>query len=45
LYETDSGTTLSVIKPSVAMSMIENDKLVEVSREVEEKLEKVFNDI
>jgi len=45
LYETDGGTTLSVVKPSVAMSMIDNSALADVAQEVQRKLKQVFDDI
>ena len=45
LYETDGNTTVSIIRPSVAMSMIDNAKLESLAGEVEEKLKKVFDEI
>jgi hypothetical protein len=39
------ASAVSIIKPSVAMGMIDNQKLESVAREVEEKLNKVFDDI
>ena len=45
LYETDNGTNISIVKPSVAMSMVENDALADVAKDVENKLKQVFDDI
>jgi uncharacterized protein (DUF302 family) len=41
LREKDGNTVLSVIRPTVAMSMIENPALAPLAREIEEKLERV----
>jgi len=43
VYEKDGKTVLSIVRPSVAMQMIDNVKLKKVSEEVEEKLKKVFD--
>ena len=43
VYEKDSKTYISVIKPSVAMSMVDNPNLAEIAGEVETKLKKVFD--
>ena len=45
VYEKDEKTVLSIIKPSVAMNMIQNKQLLEVARKVEQKLKKVFESI
>lgn len=45
LHETDGGTAVSVVKPTVAMSMIDNSALADVAREVQDKLKQVFDDI
>lgn len=43
VYEKDNGTALAVIRPKVAMAMVNNEALGKLADEVEEKLEKVFN--
>jgi uncharacterized protein (DUF302 family) len=45
VYEKDNKTVVSIIKPSVAMNMIQNEQLLEVARKVEQKLKKVFESI
>ena len=45
VYEKGNRTVISMIKPMVAMEMIDNGKLKEVARNVQEKLERVFNSI
>jgi uncharacterized protein (DUF302 family) len=46
LYEPEEGTTtVAVIKPSVAMSMIENSDLADLARKVEDALHQVFEEI
>jgi uncharacterized protein (DUF302 family) len=46
LYEPEAGkTTVAVIKPSVAMSMIENSDLADLAQKVEDSLQKVFEEI
>lgn len=45
VFEKDGKVVLSLIKPSVAMSMIENDKLEKIASSIEKKLEKVFASI
>ena len=45
VYEKDSKTYISVIKPSVAMSMVDNPDLAEIAGEVETKLKKVFDSV
>jgi len=45
VYEKDDKTVVSIIKPSVAMNMIQNEQLLEVARKVEQKLKKVFESI
>ena len=45
VYEKDVKTVVSIIKPSVAMNMIQNEQLLEVARKVEQKLKKVFESI
>ena len=46
LYEPEAGTTtVAVIKPSVAMSMIENSDLAVLAQKVEDSLHSVFEEI
>lgn len=45
VYEKDDKTVLSIIKPSVAMNMIQNEQLLEIAHKVEQKLKKVFESI
>lgn len=46
LYESDDGgTTISFIKPSVAMGMIENKELEKTAGSVEDALKKAFDEI
>jgi len=43
IYEKEGKTILSVIKPSTAMGMIENEALKQIAFEVESKLKQVFD--
>lgn len=43
IYVKDGKTFLGVVKPSVAMAMVENDNLASVAGRVEEKLTRVFD--
>ena len=43
VYESGGKTVLAVIKPSVAMQMIENESLAKTAAEVEGLLKKVFD--
>lgn len=43
VYEKGGRTVLSVIRPSVAMQMVDNVQLQKVSEEVEGKLKKAFD--
>lgn len=45
IYEKEGKTILSVIKPSIAMGMIENEALKQIATEVESKLKQVFDSI
>jgi uncharacterized protein (DUF302 family) len=45
LFEKEGKIVLSVIKPSSAMKMIENEKLNEIAFFIEEKLKKAFDSI
>ena len=43
VYEKDGKTVISMIKPTMAMGMIDNNDLKSVAERVESKLELVFN--
>ena len=43
LYEQGAGTVLAAIKPSAAMSMIDNPSLRDTARDVEAKLQEFFD--
>ena len=43
IYEKEGTTILSIIKPSTAMGMIENEALRQIATEVEAKLKEVFD--
>ncbi|MFA5180532.1 MAG: DUF302 domain-containing protein [Syntrophales bacterium] len=45
VYEKDSKTVLSIIRPTVAMQMIDNIELQKAAEVVEEQLKKVFDAI
>ena len=45
VYEKGSKTVLSIIRPTVAMQMVDNAELQKVSEEVEGKLKKAFDAI
>lgn len=45
VYEKDNGTALAIIRPKVAMQMVDNELLGKLANDVEAKLEKVFNSI
>ena len=45
VYEKDHKTALAIIRPKVAMQMVENELLGGLAEDVEAKLEKVFNSI
>ncbi|MCF7870442.1 MAG: DUF302 domain-containing protein [Candidatus Omnitrophica bacterium] len=45
VYEKESGTAISIIKPTVAMGMIDNEKLKQIAMNVEAQLKKVFDSI
>lgn len=45
VYEDNSNVYVSAILPSVAMNMVENPKLAEISKEVEEKLKFVIDSL
>lgn len=43
VYEKDNSTVVSIIKPSAAMGMIDNDALKKIALRIEKKLEHVIN--
>jgi uncharacterized protein (DUF302 family) len=45
VYEKDHGTALAVIRPTVAMQMVENEALADLAAQVEAKLERVFSSV
>jgi len=45
VYEKNSKTVLSIIRPMVAMQMIDNAELRKISEVVEGKLKKVFDSV
>jgi len=45
VYEKSGKTVLSVIRPAVAMQMVDNAELNKIAEEVEEKLKKAFDAI
>ena len=45
IFEGEGKTIISIIKPTMAMGMIDNDRLKSVAEKVELKLEKVINSI
>jgi len=45
VYERGSKTVISIIKPTVAMGMIDNEELKQIARLVEMKLKKVFESL
>lgn len=45
IYEKEGKTVLSIIRPSIAMGMIENEALKQIAIEVEAKLKEVFDSI
>ena len=45
VYEKGNRTAISIIKPMVAMEMIDNAKLRQIAENVQEKLERVFRSI
>ena len=42
VYEKDGNTGVSIVKPTVAMQMIDNEPLNEIANHIEGKLRKVF---
>ena len=45
MYEKDEKTVISIIKPTMAMQMINNEQLGEIAEHIEQKLKKVFDSI
>ena len=45
IYERQNKTVVSIIKPKVAMKMIDNVELEEIASTIEKKLKKVFDSI
>ncbi|MBI2618090.1 DUF302 domain-containing protein [Candidatus Kaiserbacteria bacterium] len=45
VYEDNSNVHVSAILPSAAMSMVKNQKLAQISKEVEEKLKSVIHSL
>jgi len=45
VYEKEDKTVISIIKPIVAMEMIDNDELKQIAENVEAKLKNVFDSI
>ena len=45
IYEKDHKTILSVIKPIMAMQMIENESLKNIAEWIETQLKKVFDSV
>lgn len=43
VYEKGRKTVLSIVRPTVAMQMVDNAELQKISEEVEEKLKKAFD--
>ena len=45
VYEKDNKTVLSIIRPTVAMQMVDNMELQKLAEVIEDKLKNVFDDI
>lgn len=45
VYEDDSEVAVSAILPTIAMSIVDNDNLIEIAKEVEKKLKKAVDSI
>jgi uncharacterized protein (DUF302 family) len=45
VYEKEGKTTVSAVKPTVAMGMIDNEKLKDIAVEIEAKLKKAVDNI
>jgi len=45
IYERQNKTAVSIIKPTVAMKMIDNVELEQIAATIEKKLKKVFDSI
>jgi len=45
VYEKNNKTVLAIIKPGVAMQMVDNENLGALAKEVEVRLERAFNSV
>lgn len=45
VYESEGTTRIGVIRPSVAMGMIDNSELRLIAEKIEERLKKVFDSV
>ena len=45
VFEKGDKTAVSIIKPTIAMSMVENEKLESISHDVETRLKQIFDSI
>ena len=45
VYEKENKTIISIIKPTVAMSMIDNEELREIAEKIEKKLRSIIDSI
>ena len=45
VYESGEETVISVIKPTVAMQMVQNSELRQIAKKVEAQLKKVFDSV
>lgn len=45
LYENNGGTTLSIIKPTVAMASVDNKELEKIAPPIEERLQRVIDSL
>ena len=43
VYEKENGVVVSIVKPTVAMEMIDNEELKQLAARVEQQLKKVFD--
>jgi uncharacterized protein (DUF302 family) len=43
IYESGDKTMISIIKPTVAMSMIDNEELKRIAEDIEKKHERIFD--
>ena len=45
VYEKDSKVAIAAIRPTAAMQMIDNEKLIKIAADVETKLKKAFDSL